>query len=189
MAGWLRLGAQAGSAGVWVVSAPGQILIGVDPGLSGAIAALANGELIVVKDMPVVTHGSSSRRINAAELAKWLRAIRYGWEGWHFLAIVEDASTRRGQGVASSGAFLRAAGSVEGVLAALEIPCEHVASNKWKRDMGLTHKNKDASRAKAIDLFPAAPLARKKDHGRAEALLLAQWGARRLGRATMRSPA
>jgi hypothetical protein len=141
-------------------------VIGVDPGLSGAVAILnAVGEVFDVYDMPSVD-GNVSGRL----LADLLPLPEKSW------AIVEKVASMPKQGVASTFKFGRSAGVVDGVLAALEIPTEYVVPGKWKRDMGLS-SDKEHSRLRAIQLWPraASKFARKKDDGRAEACLLARW--------------
>ena len=71
--------------------------------------------------------------------------------------------------------FGHSCGSVAGVLGAMRIPVEYVSPQRWKRAFGLLGAHKDASRGKAIDLYPSAPLSLKKHHGRADAILLARW--------------
>lgn len=150
-------------------------ILGIDPGLTGAIA-IVNADGFIVEDMPVMANGTSAKVrnvVNAAELARVLRPhadrIR--------VAYVERVSTMPGQGVASQGSLMHSAGVVEGVLAALGISLVLVTPGKWKKAMGLAN-DKEASRALAQRLFPDAPLGRKKDHGRAEALLIATYGTR-----------
>jgi crossover junction endodeoxyribonuclease RuvC len=143
------------------------IILGCDPGLTGAIAALDNatGALLWVEDMPVV-----DRLVNAAELADWLRG-----ELIH-AAAVEQVASRPGQGVASTFKFGQTHGTLLGVLGALSVPVVHVTPAKWKRTFGLT-SDKERSRRMAIELWPtmAGHFARKRDDGRAEAALIARW--------------
>ena len=80
------------------------------------------------------------------------------------------------QGVSSTFKLAQHYGELRGVLAALGIPFIDVRPVDWKRHYRLTRKDKDASRALAQERWPSAPLGRKKDHGRAEAMLLAQYG-------------
>jgi len=94
------------------------------------------------------------------------------------LCVVERVGAMPGQGVASTFRFGRGAGVVDGVLGALGAPFQYVAPGVWKRHFGLLKKPKDASRLMALERFPncANELKRKRDHGRAEALLIAAWG-------------
>lgn len=150
-------------------------MIGIDPGLTGAIAVIDADGLARVWDMPTVGRGAKGRQtVNAAELAALLRGIMT--ESGRVTAIVEDVAARPGQGVASMFRFGQSVGVVQGVLATLGIPAEYITPAKWKRTAGLIGCHKDASRARAIDLYPYLPLALKKHCGRADALLIARYG-------------
>lgn len=157
-------------------------VLGIDPGLSGALA-LIGADGVIVEDIPIMANGRGGatvkNQVNGAALAQLLRPhvddIR--------IAIVEQVSTmgQRGkagpkQGMATNGSLMHSLGVIQGVLATLGIPVHMVAPAAWKKTMGLTGTDKEYSRAKAQQLFPAAPLARVKDHNRAEALLLAVYG-------------
>jgi crossover junction endodeoxyribonuclease RuvC len=148
------------------------IVCGIDPGLSGAIV-IVDHETFDVRDMPCVGATSGKGwRVSPSGLLLVLecRGIEH--------AYVEQATAMPKQGVTSTFRFGYGAGVVEGVLAALRIPYTMVNSASWKRRAGLIGKDKDASRALAMRLWPvAAPmLGRKRDHGRAEALLLTRFG-------------
>lgn len=145
--------------------------IGIDPGLSGAMAVVTpSGDLVTVFDLPVMGEGKAAR-IDAASLARLIS------EFGPAKAVVEQVGSMPGQGVASTFAFGRAVGVLAGVLGALAVPTAYVAPGTWKRSYGLASAKEDARR-RAIELWPAhaALFARKKDHGRAEAALIARWG-------------
>ena len=93
-------------------------------------------------------------------------------------AVVEKVSAMPGQGVSGMFRFGTSYGIVLGVLGALEIPTRLVTPGRWKADAGLLKKDKDVSRLKAIEEFPAMAgyLVRKKDVGRADAIWIARWG-------------
>jgi len=143
------------------------LIIGIDPGLSGAVGVLDHNGTTAVFDMPVADRSVSGRLL-------WL-ALK---DRHIALAVVEKVGSMPGQGVASTFRFGRAAGVVDGVLGALGVPTQYVSPAVWKRHFGLLKKPKDASRLIALERFPhcADELKRKKDHGRAEALLIALWG-------------
>lgn len=162
------------------------LVFGVDPGLTGAIAVVLAGQYVHTNDMPTVGRGKLGRQnVCPTQLAEYITSFtgRVGLE--HMLAVVEqvngmnprgkDGKERRAGG---NGMFRfgKACGVVEGVFGALQIPVHFVVPHVWKRALGLIGKDKEASRALAIELFPDAPLSRKRDHGRAEALLIAKWG-------------
>jgi crossover junction endodeoxyribonuclease RuvC len=145
--------------------------IGVDPGLTGAVAILDQDEMIeALIDMP-----NAGGHVMAADLAKWVRAHSYV----HMVAWIEDVHAMPGQGVSSTFKFGRSVGVVAGVLGALDIPIRWVSPAKWKGAMGLS-KDKGASRRRAQELWPthAATFSRVRDDGRAEAALIAAYGRR-----------
>lgn len=141
------------------------MILGVDPGLTGALAWLDdNGRLVDACDMPTV-----DGQVNCAELAGIIRGLTPR------LAAVERVHSMPGQGVSSTFKFGTSYGAILGVLGALQVPVRHVAPGVWKRQAGLIGAGKDASRGKAIDRWPDRHdlFRRKKDHGRADAALIA----------------
>lgn len=142
------------------------VVIGIDPGIAGAIAALdaATGHLLWVEDMPAL-----DKVVNAAALADLLRGevIR--------LAAVEAVHAMPRQGVSSSFNFGRSLGVVIGVLGTLQAPITHPTPAAWKKAAGVT-ADKASSRRRATDLWPshATAFKRVKDDGRAEAALIAR---------------
>ena len=145
-------------------------IVGIDVGISGAIAVLSSdGALIDYTDMPTYQPGKRNR-VNTAAVAQFLAPYKAG------LAVVEQVGAMPGQGVASMFSFGHSAGCIEGVVAALGMAFEPVTPKRWKTHYRLIGKAKDASRARAAQLFPVAPLSRKKDHALAEALLIAKFG-------------
>jgi hypothetical protein len=143
------------------------VILGVDPGASGAIAWLIDGRLEHVIDMPTAD-GRVAGALVAHELAE------PGWEP--HLAVVEDVHAMPKQGVSSTFKFGVSHGTVLGVLATLGVPVELVTPHRWKRHHGIG-ADKDRARRLAIERWPhaAGQFARKKDHGRAEAALIAAW--------------
>lgn len=154
-----------------------RLTFGIDPGLSGAIAVLADGQFCDVFDMPTVGRGAAARQVvNAASLAAAIREHLAAHPGAAVLAVLEDVHAMPGQGVSSMFRFGQSLGAVEGVLAALRVPLCRVQPQTWKKHARLIGSEKDAARGKASELFPAAPLGRVRDQGRADALLMARWG-------------
>lgn len=143
-------------------------ILAVDPGLSGAVAFLFTEVpfRIAVEDMPV-----AGKMVSAPLLTDMIR--KYGPS----IAIVESVGSRPGQGVASTFKFGTAYGVVQGVIGALQIPVEFVSPQRWKKHFRLSG-DKEQARAKAQQLFPscASSFQRVKDHGRAEAALIARYG-------------
>jgi crossover junction endodeoxyribonuclease RuvC len=146
---------------------------GIDPGLSGALALYRDGHWVLA-DMPVAG-GGKHHEINGPELCRWLR------EQHPDHAFVEFAAARPGQGVSSMFKFGVVYGATKMALAACGVPYTVVTPAKWKPAVGiLKGSDKDASRLRALQLFPdeAVNLARKKDHARADAMLIAYYGIR-----------
>jgi crossover junction endodeoxyribonuclease RuvC len=147
----------------------GTVVCAIDPGLEGGIALYDWAGQLQALDMPTV--GEKARRqVNAAALAHLLRSapVSHG--------VIERASSMPRQGVAGVFRYGAAYGSCLGVLGALEISVHTVSPSVWKRDMGLD-PSKENSRLRIISLFPEHEkmFARKRDHNRAEAALLAVW--------------
>lgn len=151
-----------------------ELKIGIDPGLKGAIAAIAGNELVDVYDMPTTKALGKGRIVDTSELAHILRWIKQDYT--HVTVYLENVHSMPNQGVASTFTFGRGFGAIEGVLGALELQCNYVTPESWKRLAGLVGKEKDASRTKALSLFPYAELERKKDVDRADAILIAWYG-------------
>jgi crossover junction endodeoxyribonuclease RuvC len=148
-------------------------ILGVDPGLTGALA-LHRGRQWVLLDMPVIGTGTK-RQINAAVLFAFL------CENKPDHAFVEYASTRPGQGRASGFRYGDAYGQVKAVLACAEVPYTIVTPQVWKKHAGLHGPDKEQSRQRALQLFPdqQANLASKLDHARAEAMMISHYGVER----------
>lgn len=152
------------------------LTIGIDPGLNGALAVLDSaGELVSLTDLPIVRDHSLAW-VDGGELQSLLlnalseRPAR---------AYVERVSAMPGQGVASSFQFGVGFGSLLSILQAMSIPLIFVTPSVWKRSYGIG-KDKHASLHKARLLYPAADLHLAKHDGRAEALLIAEYGRRHL---------
>jgi crossover junction endodeoxyribonuclease RuvC len=155
-----------------------RITLGIDPGQTGAIAILADGTPSGFIDMPVMDRRAGGHEINALDLAARLRGVLQRHPGAFVVAILEAVSAMPKQGVTSGFRFGESFGVVKGVLAALGIGYVLVPPQMWKKHLRLTGCDKDAARTLVIQRFPeAAPsMTRKKDVGRADALLLAHWG-------------
>ena len=154
------------------------IIVGIDIGVSGAIAALDDETeaFTAVHDMPTLHDGPNGRRtINAPLLAEIIAQSHAG------RAYVEWVGPRPKEGAVGAFAFGRARGVVEGVCAALVIPVVFLTAPKWKRIVGIAPgKNgaKDSARSMAIQRWPGSAdlFKRVKDDGRAEACLIAHAG-------------
>lgn len=151
------------------------MIIGIDPGQTGSLAFYEDGKITAIEDMPVMarTHGQG-QQVDPYALATLI--MEHG--GNSAVAVLEQVSAMKGQGVTSSFNFGEAVGIVKGVLGALQIPIRMVTPQRWKRKAGIVGKDKDAARALAIQLHPeiADQLTRKKDVGRADAVCIAVFG-------------
>ena len=153
-----------------------KIILGFDPGQTGAVAAFDGERIEAVIDMPTMTrlHGKGNQ-VDPYTLATALIDLCAGREA---TAVLEAVSAMPGQGVTSTFHFGESVGVVLGVLGALQIPVRMVTPAKWKKAAGLLGRDKDAARTLAIQLHPevADQLARKKDTGRADAVGIARFG-------------
>ena len=155
-------------------------IIGIDPGLNGAIAVL-QGEHLTIIDMPTMTierNGKSKRQVSASDLAEIIKRFT-PLEMSAPIAFCERVSAMAGQGVTSVFSLGRSFGMIEGILATLQIATTFVPPPTWTKGVGRS-PGKDASRARAMELFPyqMALFKRVKDDGRSDAALIALWGSR-----------
>jgi len=161
------------------------IYIGIDPGASGAIAAVdKDGLFIVCEDIPIIQDGKS-KAIDAHALCVMIRNItnlgitesKAAVEHVHAMPVERKGKDGKiiKQGATSIFNFGKSYGTILGVIGSLMLQRHDVPPQTWKRHHGLIGKDKEASRGLAIKLFPIANLSRKKDHGMAEALLIAKW--------------
>lgn len=153
-------------------------IIGIDPGLSGAVAVLTGTDSLSVFDMPTMTverNGKAKRQVSATELAE----IIYIMKSDDCHVYCERVGAMAGQGVTSVFSFGRSFGMIEGILAAFKLPVTYVAPATWVKAVG-RGQGKDASRARAMEIFPnnQTDFKRVKDDGRADAALIAYWGSR-----------
>jgi len=154
------------------------MIIGIDPGLDGAIATISRlgcvDEAVELYDMPTSAKQSGKgRQVNDYELSRIIRCCRAS----ALVAVVEAVGPTPQMGVTSAFSFGRTAGVVSGVLAAYQIPTVYVRPQMWKKHFGLLKMDKDASRTLAMQRYPlvAEKLKLKKHIDRAEALLMATW--------------
>lgn len=152
------------------------LTIGIDPGNTGAVAlVLGDGTLAELRDMPLMANGKK-QQVNAAELSRIICGIRDNFSGV-VVCRLEKVGAMPGQGVSSMFNFGMGFGVIQGVLAGAGIPYTLVTPQSWKKRAGLLGKDKDMARTVAQQLYPDAPLGRKKDIGRADAILIARFGA------------
>lgn len=155
--------------------------IGIDPGLDGALAVITDTNVECVHDTPTLTKKVARGTKREYELVKMADYLRL-WTGEHTHAFVENVHSMPGQGVRSMFSMGYGVGAWHAILTTLDIPYTLVTPQSWKKLLiPEAGKDKDASRLKAMNLFPRVSdlFVRKKDDGRADAILIAEYGRRR----------
>ncbi len=150
------------------------IIIGIDPGISGAISIVENKKIIEVYDTPTMIDGKKNKKqINSAQVTNIIKERLN--RGKEVVVVVEHVNAMPGQGVTSMFNFGQSFGVIKGICAALSLPIYFVRPAKWKKHFNLIKTNKDASRTKVIEVYPelSSKLHRKKDSNRADAILIA----------------
>ena len=152
------------------------IVVGIDPGLSGAIAILENNKVLNIFDMPVMAEGKKNKRqLNSAQLVNIIKDSTK--PDAEIAVVVEQVNAMPGQGVTSMFNFGQTFGAIKGVCAALELPIFFVRPSKWKKHFELINSSKDSSRTKVIEMYPSlsSQLAKKKDVNKSDAILIARF--------------
>ena len=151
-------------------------LIGIDPGLNGAIVIMENNKVLSVFDMPVMSEGKKNKRqLNSAQLVRIIKENTLANDDIN--VVVEQVNAMPGQGVTSMFNFGQTFGAIKGVCAALELPIFFVRPAKWKKHFELINASKDSSRTKVIEMYPTLSnvLAKKKDVNKSDAILIARY--------------
>ncbi len=151
-------------------------IIGIDPGLSGAIAILEHKKVLNIFDMPVMSEGKKNKKqLNSALLVSLLRENIV--KDQEAVVVVEQVNAMPGQGVTSMFNFGQTFGAIKGICAALELPIFFVRPSKWKKHFELINSSKDSSRTKAIEMYPklSNQLTKKKDVNKSDAILIARF--------------
>lgn len=156
------------------------IVVGIDPGFSGAIAVVDAGRLVEVHDMPTLASPKGRTELDHLSLLGILRMVEERSRGGAVVWL-EQVAAMPGQGVSSVFRFGQTYGAIECAVMSVHLPLRHVTAPVWKRALGLT-ADKGVCRRAAILRYPdaAQAFARVKDDGRAEAALIAAYGAQRL---------
>ena len=154
------------------------LIIGIDPGIKGAICFFENGEVKDVIDMPTMQDGKKNKKqINGNQIYNEISSRIVNLEQTKINVVVEQVSAMPGQGVTSMFNFGQSFGVIKGVCAAMQLPIYFVRPAKWKKNFDLINSQKDSSRMKAIEMFPkfSSLLSRKKDSNKADAILIANY--------------
>ena len=151
-------------------------IIGIDPGLSGAIAVLQDKKVLNLFEMPVMAEGKKNKRqLNSALLVDIIKDnISFDED---IAVVVEQVNAMPGQGVTSMFNFGQTFGAIKGVCAALNLPIFFVRPSKWKKYFELINSTKDSSRTKVIEMYPSLSnqLSKKKDVNKSDAILIARF--------------
>ena len=130
-------------------------IIGIDPGISGAICFFENGKIIEIIDMPNMTDGKKSKKqVNGAQIYNEISERIKNVPKYEINVVLEQVSAMPGQGVTSMFNFGQSFGVIKGVCAAMRLPLHFVRPAKWKKYFNLLNSEKQASRTKAIEIFP-----------------------------------
>ena len=151
-------------------------IIGIDLGLSGAIAILENNKVLNIFDIPVMSEGKKNKRqLNSALLVSLLKENIS--DSKEVAVVVEQVNAMPGQGVTSMFNFGQTFGAIKGICAALDLPIFFVRPTKRKKHFELINSSKDSSRTKAIEMYPKLSnhLAKKKDVNKSDAILIARF--------------
>ena len=154
------------------------LIIGIDPGISGSICFFEDGKILDVLEMPTMTDGKKNKKqVNGAQIYNEISAKIRGIEKQNLKVIIEQVSAMPGQGVTSMFNFGQSFGILKGICSAMQLPMYFVRPAKWKKYFGLIKSEKDASRTKAIEMFPyfSSQLSKKKDSNKADAILIASF--------------
>ena len=154
------------------------LIIGIDPGISGSICFFEDGKIIDVVVMPTMTDGKKNKRqVNGSQIYNEILKRIIKIEKQNVRVIIEQVSAMPGQGVTSMFNFGQSFGILKGICSAMQLPMYFVRPAKWKKYFNLINSEKDASRTKAIEIFPyfSTELSRKKDSNKADAILIASF--------------
>ena len=154
------------------------LIIGIDPGLSGSICFLENGKIADVIEMPVMAEGKKNKRqVNGSQTYNEILKRINKTENQDVRVIIEQVSAMPGQGVTSMFNFGQSFGILKGICSAMQLPMYFVRPAKWKKYFNLINSEKDASRTRAIEIFPyfSSQLSKKKDSNKADAILIASF--------------
>ena len=154
------------------------LIIGIDPGISGSICFLEDGIIKDVLEMPTMTEGKKNKKqVNGSQIFNEISFRIKTYEKRNIKVVIEQVSAMPGQGVTSMFNFGQSFGILKGICSAMQLPIYFVRPAKWKKYFNLINSEKDASRTRAIEIFPyfSSNLSKKKDSNKADAILLASY--------------
>ena len=154
------------------------LIIGIDPGITGSICFFQDGKIIDVVEMPNMTEGKKNKKqVNGPQIFYEISLRIKSLKKEEIKVVIEQVSAMPGQGVTSMFNFGQSFGILKGICSAMQLPMYFVRPTKWKKYFNLINSEKDASRTRAIEIFPyfSGQLSRKKDSNKADAILIASF--------------
>ena len=154
------------------------LIIGIDPGISGSICFFGDGKIIDIIEMPTMAEGKKNKRqVNGSQIYNEISKRVKNFDKQNVRVIIEQVSAMPGQGVTSMFNFGQSYGILKGICSAMQLPMYFVRPAKWKKYFNLINSEKDASRTRAIEIFPyfSSQLSKKKDNNKADAILIASF--------------
>ena len=154
------------------------LVIGIDPGTSGSICFFQDGKIIDVVEMPTMTEGKKNKKqVNGSQIFNEISFRIKKLDKKDIKVVIEQVSAMPGQGVTSMFNFGQSFGILKGICSAMQLPMYFVRPAKWKKYFNLINSEKDASRTRAIEIFPyfSGQLSRKKDSNKADAILISSF--------------
>ncbi len=154
------------------------MVIGIDPGITGSICFLLDGKILDVIEMPTMTEGKKNKKqVNGSQIFNEISKRLKKDINQDIRVVIEQVSAMPGQGVTSMFNFGQSFGILKGICSAMQLPMYFVRPAKWKKYFNLINSEKDASRTRAIEIFPyfSSHLSKKKDSNKADAILIANF--------------
>ena len=154
------------------------LIIGIDPGISGSICFFQEGKILDVIEMPTMTDGKKNKKqVNGSQIYNEILKRINKADKDNIRVIIEKVSAMPGQGVTSMFNFGQSFGILKGLCSAMQLSMYFVRPAKWKKYFNLINSEKDASRTRAIEIFPyfSSQLSKKKDSNKADAILIASF--------------
>ena len=154
------------------------LIIGIDPGISGSICFFQDGVIKDVVDMPTMIEGKKNKKqVNGSQIFNEISEKIKNMDKKNIKVVIEHVTAMPGQGVTSMFNFGQSFGVLKGICSAMQLPVYFVRPAKWKKYFNLINSEKDASRTRAIEIFPyySSHLSKKKDSNKADAILIASF--------------
>jgi crossover junction endodeoxyribonuclease RuvC len=154
------------------------LIIGIDPGISGSICFFQDGKIMDVVEMPTMIEGKKNKKqVNGSQIFNEILERIRNIDKKDIKVVIEQVSAMPGQGVTSMFNFGQSYGILKGICSAMQLSMYFVRPAKWKKYFNLINSEKDASRTRAIEIFPyfSTQLSRKKDNNKADAILIASF--------------